>query len=624
MSYLFPDRASYQNKGQEQRESSSPATDLHPNYGSGTGNRDGNWAGPSASGSRNPRMRESSMNSHKSSRSHQQAYEPARGEEEHAPPYSHAFPSEDEGAHHLADLPSHPHHQQQQVGGSSRRKRIDSLSSVGSSVAPPPALPQMQYWGLPNGGASASRRRGGEHAHEASDRDHAVAGARSRANSHYSKRGGAGDAAAAQPPLPPHEAGANHNNGGGLEQWLRTSTTGGAGSSASALNGAAAPVQAHDAAPSGRNTFTPTPLGLSGADFALFGSSGRSESGRSRRGGEYRAGKMQNQYSGTGAGGSVYGGGGIEGASAGGRSNGIMSASGPRRRLGNGTNGGGSRAGSRTNLHAAAAAAGGQSQAQLDERQATRMTNIPASAAQGESIQSRIHSIQRWRQQTGAEQVADEGDLGAEAASLSLPPSSSMLGSHFSQIPPGASGGVDRSLRPTPSAASIGSRSRSRRHGAATGPSSTSAGLPGSSAGAGLPPLGLSGIDERDSFAFSLLPSSINLKAHGNSGDAAEEHSLGVASPLRSWVRWMSRSGLKLWCIECGLLLALLVRFATGLGGWSGKAVPPRFGDFEAQRHWMEMTYHLPYSQWYTYSEDWWRLDYPPLSAWVSLWCAKV
>jgi alpha-1,3-glucosyltransferase len=41
-------------------------------------------------------------------------------------------------------------------------------------------------------------------------------------------------------------------------------------------------------------------------------------------------------------------------------------------------------------------------------------------------------------------------------------------------------------------------------------------------------------------------------------------------------------------------------------------------GDFEAQRHWMEITKHLPVSQWYFYDLQWWGLDYPPLTAYHS------
>lgn len=42
---------------------------------------------------------------------------------------------------------------------------------------------------------------------------------------------------------------------------------------------------------------------------------------------------------------------------------------------------------------------------------------------------------------------------------------------------------------------------------------------------------------------------------------------------------------------------------------WVGRGKPPMFGDFEAQRHWMEVTLHRPLGEWYTYAEDWWLLD---------------
>jgi alpha-1,3-glucosyltransferase len=41
-------------------------------------------------------------------------------------------------------------------------------------------------------------------------------------------------------------------------------------------------------------------------------------------------------------------------------------------------------------------------------------------------------------------------------------------------------------------------------------------------------------------------------------------------------------------------------------------------GDYEAQRHWMEITMHLPISQWYFHDLEWWGLDYPPLTAYHS------
>ncbi|KAL4458164.1 hypothetical protein ABPG75_013029 [Micractinium tetrahymenae] len=70
------------------------------------------------------------------------------------------------------------------------------------------------------------------------------------------------------------------------------------------------------------------------------------------------------------------------------------------------------------------------------------------------------------------------------------------------------------------------------------------------------------------------------------------------------------------------LAAALLVRWAVSLHSYSGMAVPPRYGDYEAQRHWMEITVNLPPHQWYRNSSandlSWWGLDYPPLSGYQS------
>jgi alpha-1,3-glucosyltransferase len=46
------------------------------------------------------------------------------------------------------------------------------------------------------------------------------------------------------------------------------------------------------------------------------------------------------------------------------------------------------------------------------------------------------------------------------------------------------------------------------------------------------------------------------------------------------------------------------------------------FGDFEAQRHWLEVTTSLPIGEWYKHTArndlQYWGLDYPPLTAYVS------
>ncbi|CAG9466096.1 unnamed protein product [Pedinophyceae sp. YPF-701] len=47
------------------------------------------------------------------------------------------------------------------------------------------------------------------------------------------------------------------------------------------------------------------------------------------------------------------------------------------------------------------------------------------------------------------------------------------------------------------------------------------------------------------------------------------------------------------------------------------------YGDYEAQRHWMEITLHTPLNEWYVETErnplQYWGLDYPPVSAFQSL-----
>jgi alpha-1,3-glucosyltransferase len=103
-------------------------------------------------------------------------------------------------------------------------------------------------------------------------------------------------------------------------------------------------------------------------------------------------------------------------------------------------------------------------------------------------------------------------------------------------------------------------------------------------------------------------------------------------SPLRVWAKSLLVEGKAsskdgpggssmFTTIACAVLISTLVKWLTGLSGWSGRGQGPMFGDFEAQRHWIELTLHLPASKWYFYDLQYWGLDYPPLTALVSRWC---
>ena len=67
-----------------------------------------------------------------------------------------------------------------------------------------------------------------------------------------------------------------------------------------------------------------------------------------------------------------------------------------------------------------------------------------------------------------------------------------------------------------------------------------------------------------------------------------------------------------------------LFHWTTGFWGYSGYQKPPMHGDFEAQRHWMEITTGLPISEWYFYDLQYWGLDYPPLTAYHSWLLGKM
>lgn len=102
---------------------------------------------------------------------------------------------------------------------------------------------------------------------------------------------------------------------------------------------------------------------------------------------------------------------------------------------------------------------------------------------------------------------------------------------------------------------------------------------------------------------------------HHHHQDSSTSHSIFKNSPVHDLLHNFEKAPDQ-WAARYVLVMtAILLRAAIGLGGYSGKATPPMFGDFEAQRHWMELTIHLPISQWYWFDLQYWGLDYPPLTA---------
>ncbi|KAF3909114.1 hypothetical protein ABW21_db0205921 [Orbilia brochopaga] len=94
--------------------------------------------------------------------------------------------------------------------------------------------------------------------------------------------------------------------------------------------------------------------------------------------------------------------------------------------------------------------------------------------------------------------------------------------------------------------------------------------------------------------------------------------------PLASFLHPLRTSAKQRLVIPTVLIVAFIFRWAVTYGPYSGEHTPPMYGDFEAQRHWIEITTHLPISQWYWYDLTWWGLDYPPLTAYHSWLCGKI
>lgn len=76
------------------------------------------------------------------------------------------------------------------------------------------------------------------------------------------------------------------------------------------------------------------------------------------------------------------------------------------------------------------------------------------------------------------------------------------------------------------------------------------------------------------------------------------------------------------------LCLGTSLKSIISLYNYSGYKNPPLYGDYEAQRHWQEITVNIPMETWYINSTDndllYWGLDYPPLTAYHSYILGKM
>ncbi|KAL1743172.1 glycosyltransferase family 57 protein [Schizophyllum fasciatum] len=118
-----------------------------------------------------------------------------------------------------------------------------------------------------------------------------------------------------------------------------------------------------------------------------------------------------------------------------------------------------------------------------------------------------------------------------------------------------------------------------------------------------------------------ILRRNVGLDAIAESFAAPPAKADTETSMARRSLRWLHKRGLKHYTVPLAILCTVLLKLSIGTGSYSGQATPPMFGDYEAQRHWMELTIHLPTREWYRYDLQYWGLDYPPLTAYVSWLC---
>ena len=123
-----------------------------------------------------------------------------------------------------------------------------------------------------------------------------------------------------------------------------------------------------------------------------------------------------------------------------------------------------------------------------------------------------------------------------------------------------------------------------------------------------------------DLVQISTLPTIILRKMP----QAKEPKPPSTSSNAHKWFSILKQTDGQHLALILTYIFAALVKWCIGLNGYSGAGVPPKFGDFEAQRHWLEITAHLPVREWYHYDLKWWGLDYPPLTAYHSWVMGKM
>uniref|UniRef100_A0A182WG93 dolichyl-P-Glc:Man9GlcNAc2-PP-dolichol alpha-1,3-glucosyltransferase n=1 Tax=Anopheles minimus TaxID=112268 RepID=A0A182WG93_9DIPT len=103
---------------------------------------------------------------------------------------------------------------------------------------------------------------------------------------------------------------------------------------------------------------------------------------------------------------------------------------------------------------------------------------------------------------------------------------------------------------------------------------------------------------------------------------------VSAALEVFCWRKMDTGTGL-LWIVI--VAAGMFLRATVSLHSYSGENRPPMYGDFEAQRHWQEITVNLPVGDWYRNTSEndllYWGLDYPPLTAYhsyaVGLWARR-